>query len=239
MNMSEKVEILCTICARGGSKGVPNKNLRVVAGLPLVAHSVVQALNTGIFSRVAVSSDSHEILEAAKAAGATDLIERPSHLSSDISAKLPAIVHCAKSVEAGTGVRYKYFVDLDVTSPLRLEEDIQGALNMVFDENTECVITGSISRRSPYFNLVEEVAGGGLAPSKLVTDGRSVVRRQDVPRTFDMNASIYVWSREALFEKGVILGPRTKIFEMPEERSLDIDSEFDFRLVKGLIEGRF
>ena len=117
---------ICTICARGGSKGVPNKNIRPLLGKPLIAHSIEQARASGLFAALAVSSDSDAILAAAAAAGVEHLVKRPDAMASDQAAKLPAIQHCVKSVEEKTGQRFDIMVDLDATAPLRLAEDIAG-----------------------------------------------------------------------------------------------------------------
>ena len=118
---------LCTICARGGSKGVPNKNLRPILGRPLLAHSIEQARASGLFAAIAVSSDSKDILAAARQYGADFLIERPADMASDTAPKLPAIRHCVSEAERLAGYRFDTIVDLDATSPLRLPQDIVNA----------------------------------------------------------------------------------------------------------------
>ena len=112
--------ILCTICARGGSKGVPGKNIRPIAGKPLIAHSIDQAKRTGLFAAVAVSSDSEEIIETASAWGADLVIRRPEEMATDRAGKLPAIRHAALTAEERLGRKLDILVDLDCTSPLRL-----------------------------------------------------------------------------------------------------------------------
>ena len=226
---------MCTICARGGSKGVPNKNIRLIDGIPLIAHSVRQALATGLFERVAVSSDSDAILTAAEQAGALSIVKRPADLANDTAAKIPAIQHCVRQVEQQTGITYDIFCDLDATSPLRLPSDIVGAVSLLQNtKNVECVITGCPSRRSPYFNMVER---GNQSVNLCQPPKSAIVRRQDAPQTFDMNASVYVWTRKGLFDIQSLFGSHTRLFEMPDERSMDIDSELDFAIVKALKEG--
>jgi CMP-N,N'-diacetyllegionaminic acid synthase len=226
---------ICSICARGGSKGVPGKNIRILCGLPLIAHSVQQARATGLFSHLAVSSDCDLILAAAAEAGADILIKRPPELATDQAAKLPAIRHCFLESERISGERFDTIVDLDATSPLRLSEDIIGAVRMFEAGDAVNLITGAPSRRSPYFNLVE-LDEKGFA--HLVKGGPTVVRRQDAPRCFDMNGSVYVWNRESLFTHDTVINERTAFYEMPEERSIDIDSSLDFAFVTFIMEGR-
>jgi len=227
---------LCTICARGGSKGVKGKNVRDLLGMPLIAHSIVQARKSGLFECVAVSSDSDEILKVAKQFGADVLVIRPDEMATDSAAKIPAIQHCVNEAEKRTGKRYETLVDLDATSPLRFPEDIVGAVRLLEERAVSNVITGAPARRSPYFNLVEVGANGVVTLSKPLET--IVVRRQDAPKCYDMNASIYVWQHDSLFVERAIFQPDTLLFIMPEERSIDIDSELDFKFVEFLMRGR-
>jgi N-acylneuraminate cytidylyltransferase/CMP-N,N'-diacetyllegionaminic acid synthase len=224
---------LCTICARGGSKGVRNKNIRPLLGRPLIAHSIAQAQASRLFEAVAVSSDSPEILAAARKHGADILVERPADLATDSAAKVPAIVHCLTTSEQRLGRRFDVLVDLDATSPLRLPEDIVGAVGLLEARGVSNVITAAPARRSPYFNLVELDRDGVVGLSKRLPN--EIVRRQDAPRCFDMNASIYAWRRDVLVERAAVFLDDTLLYEMPEERSHDIDTELDFELVEFLM----
>lgn len=224
---------LCTICARGGSKGVKNKNIRELAGLPLIAHSILQARESDLFDYIAVSSDSRAILDIGKQWGADFVILRPDELASDTAPKIPVIQHCVQQVEKLTGGTFDTIVDLDATSPLRLASDIQGAVALLETMQAPNVITGMPARRSPYFNLVELDASGFVKLSK--QPEKPVNRRQDAPRCFDMNASVYVWQRETLFSGVTLFHPTTMLYEMPEDRSIDIDSDIDFEIVKLLM----
>lgn len=227
---------ICTITVRAGSKGVPGKNLRVVGGRPLFGHSVVQAVATGLFDEIVVSSDSEEILALAPNFGATGVVRRPPEMATDTAGKVPAIAHAVRSTEERTAVRYDVCVDLDATSPLRTVQDICTAVALFERARPESLITGAEARRNPYFNLVEEQPDGTVAVSKTPDD--AVLRRQDAPRCFDMNGSIYVWRRESLLEDQVVFLPSTILYEMPAERSIDVDSEFDFRVVEWLMGQR-
>ena len=224
---------LCTICARGGSKGVPNKNIRPLFGKPLIAHTVEQAKASQLFALVAVSSDSPAILAAAKAAGADLLIDRPAEMANDTADKLPAIRHAWQMSERLTGRSYDILTDMDCTAPLRLIEDIAGALALVESGGADNVISVAPSRHSPYFNLLENNAEGFGGLSKPVNP--PIVRRQDAPPCFDINASIYVWRREPFLANPFLYGPRTRLYVMPPERSVDIDSELDFQFVEFLM----
>lgn len=223
---------ICTICARGGSKGLPGKNLRKLLGKSLIAHSIEHARATGLFDAIAMSSDDDDILLAAKQAGVDHLVKRPSHLASDVAAKIPAIQHCVRAIEEKLSQRFDIIVDVDATAPLRLPEDIAGAVALQEAGGCDNVITGCEAHRSPYFNLVEMGRAGFVSLSKPVG---GLVRRQDSPKCYDCNASIYVWSRETFFVAASAILQRTKIYEMPRERSLDIDNELDFEIVEFLM----
>ncbi len=228
--------MICTICARGGSKGVPGKNLKIVGGLPLIAHSIQQAKDSGLFLGVAVSSDDPKILRVADQYGADWLIERPAKLATDSAAKMPVIAHALLAAEAQAGQTCDAFVDLDATSPLRCVADIQAAVALLQTSGARNVITGSPARRSPYFNLVERQSDGHVSLSKPLNT--PVVRRQDAPECYDMNASIYVWRRDVFLDHPAIFYDDTQIFVMPEERSQDIDSPLDWAIVEMLMEAR-
>ncbi|MCX6037978.1 MAG: acylneuraminate cytidylyltransferase family protein [Chloroflexi bacterium] len=227
---------ICTVCVRGGSKGVKNKNIRELVGKPLLAYTLGQAKACELFDLIAVSSDSREILEVGRRWGADLLVVRPPELATDTAAKLPVIRHCVQEAELVTGKQFDIVVDLDATSPLRLPEDIRGAVNLMEIEKASNVITVAPARRSPYFNLVELDDDGVVRLSKPPVE--PIVRRQDSPQCFDMNASIYVWKRSALFDSPTLFNPDTRLFIMPPERSVDIDTEFDFEVVELLMRKR-
>jgi N-acylneuraminate cytidylyltransferase/CMP-N,N'-diacetyllegionaminic acid synthase len=231
--MGFRMSRLCTICARGGSKGVPGKNLREILGKPLIAHSIEQARRSGLFEAIAVSSDSEAILDVARRFGADVAVRRPDELATDTAPKLPAIGHCVEAAERARGQQFAVFADLDATAPLRVTADIVGAVRLLEERGVSSVITGAPARRSPYFNLVELDRRG--TPRLAKTVDPPPVRRQDAPPCYDMNASIYVWRRDAFFRRPDVFYDDTLLFEMPPERSIDIDSELDFEIVRFLM----
>lgn len=234
--MGDPMKRLCTICARGGSKGVVNKNIRKINGKPVLVYSIIRAQDSRLFDHIAVSSDSEEILGIAKDWGADVLVRRPEELATDTAPKVPAIRHCAGEAERKLGITFETIVDLDASSPLRSGEDIRGAVTLLESRKAGNVITAAPARRSPYFNLVEVDERGVVRLSK--KPDFPVVRRQDAPACFDMNASIYVWRRDVLMNKNSIFNEDTLLYVMPEERSLDIDSELDFEIVQMLLARR-
>jgi CMP-N,N'-diacetyllegionaminic acid synthase len=224
---------LCTICARGGSKGVPNKNIRQFLGKPLLAYSIAHARDSHLFERIAVSSDSMEILELAEVCGVDDLIQRPAEMATDHAAKIPAIRHALTTIEQRHGTTYDILVDLAVTSPLRRPDDICGAVKLLEESGATSVVTGAPSRRSPYFSLVERFSDGRIGLSK--KGSGEFVRRQDAPLTFDMDGSIYVWVASKFRVDPKVFYPDTRLFEIPVERSHDLDSELDFAIAEFLM----
>ena len=132
---------LCTITVRGGSKGVPGKNWRELQGLPLYAHSLRHAADSGLFDRITVTTDAKEILDHAMEFGATDVVERPAELAADTAGKVPAIVHAVLETERRHNEVYDTVVDLDATSPLRKAADVIGAVRLLESTGAESVIT--------------------------------------------------------------------------------------------------
>lgn len=227
---------ICVICARSGSKGVPNKNIHTYLGKPLLAYSVETAISSKVFEHIVVTSDSSEYLEIAAKYGADILVQRPTNLSLDTVTKLGAIEHAVTSSEKQLDINFDTIVDLDVTSPLRIIDDVIGALDLFNKKNCTSVITGCKSHRSPYTNLVEVGPAGYVWLSKPTKEQKS--RRQESPPCFDMNASIYIWKRDVFRADPRVFYSDTLLYEMPFERSWDIDSEIDFEIVECLMSRR-
>jgi CMP-N,N'-diacetyllegionaminic acid synthase len=224
------MKTIATICARGGSVGVPGKNILPLAGIPLIAHTIKQALSSRLIDAVYVSTDSPEIADVAKQFGAQVPFIRPSELATNTAAKIPVIQHLANWVELNDE-RFDRIVDLDPTSPLRNQQDIEACINLL-DSNTDAVITTYESDKNPYFNMVEKKPDGNIG--LVCNSSHNAVARQLAPKVYSMNASIYVWHRHTL-EKGLWSG-RLKMHIMPRERSIDIDSPLDLKLVELLIK---
>ncbi len=233
MSTPHKPKRLCTICARGGSKGVPGKNVMPFLGKPLIAWSIQQARESSLFELIVVSTDSSAIAEAALLAGADLIIDRPADMATDTAAKVPAILHALLAAESASGQHFDTLVDLDATAPTRLAEDIIGAVALLETTGAPSVITGNAAYRSPYFDLVEQRADGTVGLAKVPTT--EIVRRQDVPICFDMNASIYVWTTARFRTEPAVFYAETRLFEMPAERSREIDSPFDVEMAKGMM----
>jgi len=221
-----------TICARRGSKGLPGKNLLEIEGIPLYALAIRQALESEIFSEIIVSSDEPKILSSAKSLGASFVVERPANLANDIAGKPETIKHAVEACEHSIGQEFDTIVDLDVTSPLRNIADIRGAVDLLENESLSSVITVTSSARNPYFNIVEISEFGQVGVAK--AQQSPFLSRQSAPKTFDMNAAVHVWRRNSLILLPKVFYEDTKVFEMPQERSHDIDTEVDFKVVSFL-----
>jgi CMP-N,N'-diacetyllegionaminic acid synthase len=228
--------ILCTICARGGSKGVKNKNIKELNKKPLIAYTIEQAKASGLFEHIVVSTDSDDIANVAKQYGAEVFFKRSEEMASDTAGKLDVIKDVFKRSEEYYNRTFDYLMDLDATAPLRSVEDIINSFKQFREDNNDNLITAMPSRRSPYFNLVEQDENGKVYLSKKL-DG-AVVRRQDAPKSYDMNASIYIWKRDVILNENSLFLENTGLYVMPEERSIDIDNELDFEFVEFLMGKR-
>jgi len=226
---------ICTICARGGSKGVPNKNIKLLNGTPLIVYTIKQAINSKLFSRVVVSTDSQKIAKIASDSGVECWFLRPKYLSSDKASKLDAIRHAVTKAEKKFKTKYDFIFDLDATSPLRKVSDIKNAFKCFKQSDALNLITASPARKNPYFNMVE-YSRSGIKLVKSIKGVMSPQSRQVARPVYDMNASIYIWKRSALFNNVKLINKKTVLYEMPEERSIDIDTMIDWYLVELLMQ---
>ncbi|QOY54079.1 acylneuraminate cytidylyltransferase family protein [Candidatus Sulfurimonas marisnigri] len=226
-------KVLCTICARGGSKGVKNKNIKEINGKPLIAYTIGQAKDSGLFEHIVISTDSDDIANIAKQYGAEVFFKRSAEIASDIAGKLDVIRDAFVRSEKYYNKQFDYLIDLDATAPLRNVDDIIKSFNQFLENNNDNLITAMPSRRSPYFNLVEVDSVGKVSLSKQLDN--SIVRRQDAPKSYDMNASIYIWKRDSILNDKSLFLENTGLYVMPEERSIDIDTELDYKFVEFLM----
>ena len=223
---------LCTICMRGGSKGVPNKNLRELHGKPLMAYTIEQALESQLFEHVVVSTDLVEIAETAEMYGAESWFVRPAELASDKAPKIPVVRHTLIESEKYYNLSFDVVVDLDVTSPLRKVHDIIESYQQFTDEDADILVTACPSKKNPYYNMVELVNGKVELVKQL---DKFPEFRQNAPQVFDMNASIYIWKHEALLKYDTLFVENTSLYIMPEKRSVDIDTQVDWDFVEHII----
>jgi CMP-N,N'-diacetyllegionaminic acid synthase len=227
-------QTIATICARGGSKGLPGKNVRLFAGRPLIAHTIAHALACPEIDAVYVSTDDVSIADIARGAGAIVPYLRPGDLATDEAGKLPVIEHLVSHLEQ-QGELIRHVVDLQPTSPLRESTDISAALCTRPD--AELVVSVAEAADNPYFNLVEQGADGFIHLCK----GNGTMRRQDAPPVYALNGSIYVWRRFALAHAAVhgLWRVEAAPYVMPRWKSVDIDTLEDFEYAQWLFERHF
>jgi CMP-N,N'-diacetyllegionaminic acid synthase len=220
---------ILSICARGGSTGVPGKNIRPLCGKPLIAWTIEQGLASRVADRVFVSTDSQDIADVARASGAEVPFLRPAALATASAGKLPVILHLVEWLEKHEGPVSR-IIDLDPTSPLRDVADIQACDALL--AHADLVITGYESDKNPYFNMVEQKPDGSI--ERVCVPAIEVVGRQSAPRVYSMNASIYAWHRRSLGPSLWTAG-QIQLHVMPRERSIDIDHQVDFDMVELLM----
>ena len=228
------MKILCTICVRGGSKGVKNKNIKNLLGKPLIAYTIEQAKQSNLFEHIVISTDDDNIANISKQYGAEVFFKRNPEMSSDTAGKLEVIKDAFIKSEKYYNTTFDYLIDLDATAPLRDVNDITNSFNQFLKDKNDNLITAMPSRRNPYFNLVEVDTNGKVKLSKQLD--KKILRRQDAPKCYDMNASIYIWTRDTILNKNSIFLENTGLYVMPEERSIDIDTPLDFEFVKFIME---
>lgn len=227
---------LCLLCMRGNSKGVKNKNLKKINGIPLLKFTIDHAKKSKLFDMIVISSDSKKIIRMGKKFGVKDFIIRPKKLATDKSAKLDVLKHALNEVEKTYHQKFDVIFDLDVTSPLRNTKDIKKAYKFFKKKNASKLITATHSRKNPFFNQVM-IKNNNV---QLVKKSKNlIVRRQSAPKIYDMNASIYIFKRQTLIRSKEIFPNNTVVYLMPEERSVDIDNKLDFQIVEMLLKKRF
>lgn len=219
--------VLAVVPARGGSKGLPGKNLRTVAGRTLVAHAVAAARGSRFVDEVVVSSDDDAILAEAARLGAGQ-VRRPAELARDDTPGVAPLLHVARSrPECGV------LVLLQPTSPLRRPADIDGCLELMERQGAPACISVSQMKHHPMWMFLR-ADDGGLAPVLEVADRPD--RRQAVPPVYAPNGAVYCARRDWLLEGGTLVTRETLGYVMPPERSVDIDTAFDLRLAQCLLE---
>jgi CMP-N,N'-diacetyllegionaminic acid synthase len=231
---TQGLTIIGAICARGGSKGVPRKNLRPLAGKPLIAHTIECARACPLFERVVTSTDDGEIAAVARQYGAEVPFLRPSHLAQDDSPKWAVFRHLVQQVEAMTGRRVDVLVDLDTGVPLRQPADIVGCVERLLAGGAEVVVTAYEAERNPYFNMVE-IGPDGLA-HLVKPPPRPIANRQAAPQVYSLSPAVYAMVRDVLWRYDHWSEAKLQIYPLPRERTVDIDSEFDFALVEYLLQ---
>lgn len=219
--MYRNKSVLALIPARGGSKGIPRKNLRIVKGKSLLAHTIDVAKQSQWIDRIVVSSEDQEIIVAARRAGADVPFVRPHALAQDETPGVEPVVHALKHLP-----HYDYVILLQVTSPLRTVHDIDGSIERCILQRAPACVSVTKANCHPHwmFSMNEAQQLKPLLTATMPT------RRQDLPETFILNGAIYVAETDWFLVHKSFLSAATIAYVMPEERSLDIDTEMDFKL---------
>ncbi|MHB8163405.1 MAG: acylneuraminate cytidylyltransferase family protein [Methanoregula sp.] len=230
-----KKNIMGFIFARGGSKGVPRKNIRDLAGKPLIAYAIQAACDSQHIRRVIVSTDDTEIAKTAVDYGAEVPFLRPQELAGDKSPEWLAWQHAISQIQQ-TGEPLDIFVSVPTTAPLRLTEDIDSCITKLLNSDADIAITVKKAERSPYFNMVRYDENGYV---RLVIPTDSAThRRQDAPEVYDMTTVAYAARPEFVMSAKNMFDGKVLAVEIPPERALDIDTEFDFAIAEFLIRKR-
>lgn len=230
-------KILALIPARGGSKGVPHKNIRPVAGKPLIAYSIEAALSAReILYRVVVSTDDEQIAATARQLGAEVPFLRPADLANDKSPMVPVVRHAVQFIEQQDSVHLDWVLLLQPTALFRTAEDIRAAVDLARQGGCDSVIS-VVQVFSTHPILMKKIENDRLLPYCI--EEKEGTRRQDYqPQAFMRNGAIYLVRRDVVVEKGSMWGDVVRPYVMPEERSVNIDSEMDLRLAELMLAER-
>lgn len=219
------MEVVACIAARGGSKGIPQKNIRPLAGKPLIAWTIDAALASRRVNRVLVSTDDPHIAEVAQWLGAEAPFLRPTALARDDSPSIDTLLHLLMWLEDTSGVLPDYTVLLQPTSPFRTAEDIDAAVDLAVSREADAVVSVCPAQDHPY--LVKTLDGGGRIASLVQSNHPP---RQAFPQAYVLNGAVYVNRTKALLQERVIVPEGALAYVMPEERSLDIDTPWQLQL---------
>jgi CMP-N,N'-diacetyllegionaminic acid synthase len=232
------VNILITICARGGSKGIPGKNIKLINGKPLIDYTIKVAnlFKEKFNCKISLSTDDDEIKAVAVKSGLFTNYIRSEYLATDTVGKIDTLKDLLLYEETLVDYRYDFILDLDVTSPLRTLEDLEKALEiLIANKDAKNLFSVNQAARNPYFNMVEKNSSGFYTLVKHNSHG-SVMTRQSAPLVFDLNASFY-WYKRRFFdldEKSVITD-KSLIYEM-KHVCFDLDHPVDFLFMEYLLQ---
>lgn len=224
------------IFARGGSKGLPGKNIRLLAGKPLIAWSIEHAHAVKRIERVIVSTDSEEIAAVSRDFGAEVPFMRPDELARDESPEWLAWRHALAFIQDTEGALPQAIISVPTTAPLRLPMDLENCLDEFAKNDADMVVTVTEPHRNPWFNMVKENPDGTVELA--IKPASGITRRQDAPDVFDMATVAYVACPQFVMQQMGIFSGRVRAVKVPLERAVDIDTLFDFELVEFLISRR-
>ncbi len=221
------------IFARGGSKGLPGKNIRPLKGKPLIAWSIEQAKAVEKIGRVIVSTDSQEIADVALKYGAEVPFIRPEYLAKDDSPEWLSWRHALNYLLEIEGTMPEFMVSVPTTAPLRLPADISNCIEKYQEGNADMVITVTDSHRNPYFNMIKVNTDDTV--DLVIPPVNTLTRRQDTPKVYDMATVAYVAKSEFVMTHNATFEGRVKSVHVPLERAVDIDTLFDFEIAEFIL----
>jgi N-acylneuraminate cytidylyltransferase/CMP-N,N'-diacetyllegionaminic acid synthase len=224
--------VLGVIPARGGSKGIPNKNIKQLAGEPLIAHTIGAANQSGIFDSIIVSTDSEEIADIARASGARTPFMRPPELATDTARGIDVLRHALAWHESNDQA-YDWTMLLQPTSPLRSADDIIGSGNLMSERKALAVVSVCLVEYQP---LWSNVLPDDLSMADFIRPEVLNINRQDLPLYYRLNGAIYLAEWNYICNHDSWYGPATYAYIMPGERSLDIDEPIDFLFAETLLK---
>jgi N-acylneuraminate cytidylyltransferase len=224
---------IALICARGGSKGLPGKNVKLLNGIPLIGWSIKIAKEIDRVSRIIVSTDSEEIANIALEYGAEVPFMRPKKLALDDSPEWLVWRHAVDYLESNKGEKIDGLVVLPVTAPLRSINDVDSCINLYEEGGADSIITVSEANRSPYFNMIKTDSQGYA--SLVIQSEKKITRRQDVPPVFDLTTVAYVVNANFVKKFDNIFEGKVKSIIVPPERAIDIDNILDFKIAECLL----
>jgi len=230
------MKVLAVVPARGGSKGIPKKNIKSLAGKPLINYTVEAALQSQYHLRVVVSTDDEEIAEIARAAGAEVPFLRPAELARDDTADLPVCQHALRWLMMHENYCPEIVVWLRPTSPLRTVQDINAAVQLLLETGADCARSVCLAEHHPYW--MKRLEGNRLLPFVEGVDESKYYRRQELPPAYRLNGAVDVTWCKRILEDGKLFGGDMRGYVMPVERSVDLDSEIDFVLAELLLQRR-
>ena len=225
------MKTLFLITARGGSKGIPGKNIKQLGDKPLIAYSIDIARKFVADEFICVSTDSDEIINVVENYGLKVPFKRPDELANDTSGSYEVILHAINWYK-NIGITFKNIVLLQPTSPFRTKKNVEDALDLFSSNDLDMVVSVLKSKANPYYNLFEDDKNGYLLKSKT----SNYTRRQDCPDVYQYNGAVYVFNVESLIKKNINQFTKVKKIIMSEEESLDIDTPLDWKIAEMILQ---
>ena len=223
---------ICLICARGGSKGVPNKNIRIISKKPLIAHTITSAINSKLFSHVVVSTENKNIAQISKKYGAEVPFIRPKNLALDTTPVGDVFIHAIKKLYT-LGYEFEIFVNRDCTVPFIKNTDIKKTIDLLKNKKCDAVYGVYRQHLNPYFNMMEKNKEGYLRLSKKLK--KRPKSRQKAPIIFQLNG-LFTFDAKKFLNQGDPIMANALPHEISPESGLMIDTEIEFKMAKVLFK---